>query len=545
MTQRDGRARRSSGSEEVMMPGVSDRAPDRGPVLATSGMVASEHPLVAQTGVDVLRRGGNAFDAALAMSALLPVVKPHRNHLGGDAYILAYPARDGRVTAICSGGRAPAAATLERYAGGIPAHGGAAVAVPGLVDAWEELHARWCTLPREELLRPAIRYARGGFPVSRELALTFQLSRGLFAKYETMARELYADGGPPAFGAIYRQPALADVLDGIAREGRRAFYEGAVAERIARGVRDAGGCMTEDDLASHRAEVLEPLSAGYRGHTVYETPPNSQGLILLEELNIVEGYDLAGWGHLSADAVHHQVEAKKAAFEDRQRFAGDPAFTEFEPARLLTKEWAAGRRASIDRGRARRTAAPMTSSDTTSFVVVDGAGNACSFIQSLYANFGAAVAIEGTGIIMNNRMTGFSLEPSHPNVLAPGKRTMHTLNSYMVFRDGRPYLIGNTPGGDYQVQTNLQVISGVIDFGLDPQAAIDAPRWGDGPGGLLVEEEMPAATQRELAGRGHDVKPVPRTTAPMGRAQAIIIDPETGVLIGGSDARGEGGAAGW
>ncbi len=527
------------------MPDAIDVPPLRGPVLATHGMVASEHPLVSQTGVDVLRRGGNAFDAALAMSALLPVVKPHRNHLGGDAYILAYPKHEGRVTAICSGGKAPAAATPERYAGGIPAHGGAAAAIPGLVDAWQEFHTRWCTMPRAELLAPAVGYARHGFAVTRELALSLATATGLFAKYPTMASALYVDGAPPAFGSVLRQPALADVLDGIANSGRAAFYEGAMGKRIADGAQAAGGCMTADDLASHRADVLDPLSIDYRGHTVYETPPNSQGLILLEELNIVEGYDLAAWGHLSGRAVHHLVEAKKLAFEDRLRFAGDPSVVRFEPQRILTKEWAAERRAAIDPDHARPAPVAAATHDTTSFVVADAHGNVCSFIQSIFAQWGSAVAIAGTGIIMNNRMRGFSLAPASPNLLAPGKRTMHTLNTYLVFRNGRPYIIGNTPGADFQVQTNLQVITGIIDYGLDPQAAIDAARWGDTPGGLLVEDEMPAETQRDLARRGHDVKPFPRAIAPMGRAQAIVIDPAAGVMVGGSDARGEGAAAGW
>jgi gamma-glutamyltranspeptidase/glutathione hydrolase len=316
-----------------------------------------------------------------------------------------------------------------------------------------------------------------------------------------------------------------------------------MAERIAAGVQAADGCMTADDLANHNADVLEPLSVDYRGYTVYETPPNSQGLILLEELNIIEGFDLASTGHLSPDAVHTMVEAKKLAFEDRHRFAGDPSFTDFDPARLLTKEHAATRRRDIDPVRARQSLLPAASTDTTSFVVADGAGNVCSFIQSVFAPFGSAVCIDG--VIMNNRMNGFSLDPASPNALAPGKRTMHTLNTYMVFRDGRPYLIGNTPGADFQVQTNLQVITGVLDFGLDPQAAIDAPRWGDTPAGLLVEREMPDTTQHELAARGHDVKPVDRQSAPMGRAQAIVINPESGAFIAGSDSRGEGLAAGW
>ena len=517
----------------------------RGPALATHGMVASEHPLVSQTGVDILRGGGNAFDASLAMSALLPVVKPHRNHLGGDAYILAYSAAEDRVTAICSGGKAPAGATPDRYPNGIPQHGGGAIAIPGLVDAWQAFHDRWCSMPLAGLLAPAAHYARDGFPVSRELALTVAGARGLFAKYTALASCLHIDGEPPAFGAMLRQPALASVLDAIGKDGRSAFYEGEIAAKIAAGVQDAGGSMTAADLAAHSADVLEPLSIDYRGYTVYETPPNSQGLILLEELKLLEGYDLAAWGHLSPEAVHHMVEAKKLAFADRQRFAGDPSFVDFDPRRLLSDEWAAQRRQVIDPMRARISPDAAPTHDTTSFVVADAAGNVCSFIQSLYAGWGSAVAIEGTGIIMNNRMCGFSLDPASPNVLAPGKRTMHTLNTYLVFRDGRPYLIGNTPGADFQVQTNLQVITGVLDYGFDPQAAIDAARWGDTPQALLLEEEMPPETHVALAERGHTVRSVPRVAAPMGRAQAIVINRETGVMIGGSDTRGEGLAAGW
>jgi gamma-glutamyltranspeptidase/glutathione hydrolase len=268
--------------------------------------------------------------------------------------------------------------------------------------------------------------------------------------------------------------------------------------------------MSTDDLKEHTADVCEPLATTYRGHTVYETPPNSQGLILLEELNIIEGFDVAAMGHLSADSVHHMVEAKKLAFEDRARFAGDPAFCGFDPSSMLSKEWAAQRRAQIDPQRARRDAAVAATSDTTSFVVVDGEGNVCSFIQSIFAHFGSAVAIDGTGIIMNNRMRGFSLDAASPNVLAPGKHTMHTLNTYLVFRDGPdgqrvPYIVGNTPGADYQVQTNLQVITGIIDYGLDPQAAVDAPRWGDTGGELQLERGVPPETQHELALRGHRV----------------------------------------
>lgn len=515
----------------------------RGPAIATHGMAASEHPLVTQTGIDVMRRGGNAFDAALAMSAVLPVVKPGRSHLGGDAYVLCYSKREAHVTAICSGGKAPAAATLAAYADGIPRHGGSAVAIPGLIDAWQVIADRFCTMPLADMLAPAISYARDGFAVSRELDLLIRGSAGLFAKYTSLADYLCPSGEAPVTGRLLRQPALADVLDRVAASGRAGFYEGEVAERVAAGVQAAGGHITTGDLRAHSADVLDPLSVDYRGATVYETPPNSQGLILLEELKIIEGFDMPGFGHLSGDSMHAMIEAKKLAFEDRQTHAGDIAFTGFDPASLLTAEHAAKRRPLIDPDRARTSSLAAASSDTTSFVVADGKGNLCSFIQSLYAPFGAALAIDG--VLMNNRMTGFSLDPSSPNVLAPGKRTMHTLNTYMVFRDGRPYMIGNTPGADFQVQTNLQVITGVLDYGLDPQAAIDAPRWGDTPAGLLVEDDMPAVARRDLARRGHDIKPVPKAAAPMGRAQAIVIDPDSGAFIGGSDARGEGMASGW
>ncbi|MEX2227268.1 MAG: gamma-glutamyltransferase [Dehalococcoidia bacterium] len=526
------------------MPDV-DRLQARGPVAGMHGMVASEHPLVSQTGVAVLRRGGNAFDAALAMSAVLPVVKPGRSHLGGDAYILAYPKREGRVTAICSGGKAPMATSLAAYADGMPPRGGKTIAIPGLVDAWQVFRDRWCSMPMADALAPAIGYAREGFAVSRELELLLAGTQGMFTKYTGLAQSLYIDGAPPRTGQVLRQPALAATLDAVAHGGRAAFYEGAIAQQIAEGVQATGGYVTAEDLRSHSADVAEPLYVDYRGYTVYETPPNSQGLILLEELNIIEGYDVAGWGHLSGDAIHHMVEAKKLAFEDRQRFAGDPSFVDFDAMRLLTKEHAASRRGEIDPERARASAIAAASSDTTSFVVADAAGNCCSFIQSVYAPFGSAICLPELGIIMNNRMCGFSLDPAHPNALAPGKRTMHTLNTYMVFRDGRPYLIGNTPGADFQVQTNLQVITGVLDFALDPQAAVDAARWGDTPDGLLIEDDMPEHTSKELARRGHDVRLVAKRGNGTGRPQAIVIDGESGAFIGGSDSRGEGGAAGW
>jgi gamma-glutamyltranspeptidase/glutathione hydrolase len=506
-------------------------------------MVASEHALATQAGVDVLRRGGNAFDAALAVSAVLPVVKPPRSHLGGDAFVLVYPKHEGRVTAICSGGKAPDAATIDRCDGHIPAHGGMAAAIPGLIDAWQTISDRWCSMPLRALLQPSIEYARDGFPVTRELALVAGAAERLFTKYAALGAMMSIDGRAPRVGQTLRQPAVASVLDAVAESGRAAFYEGPLAQRLAEGVQAAGGCMTADDLAQHRADVLEPLSINYRGYTVYETPPNSQGLILLEELALLQGFDIAAMGHLSAGAIHHMVEAKKVAFEDRERFAGDPASTAFDPSRLLAADHIAARRRDIDPERTGTPAATAASSDTTYFCVVDGEGNACSFIQSLFAPFGSAVCVDG--VIFNNRMTGFSLDPAHPNALAPGKRTMHTLNAYMLFRDGALAMVGGTPGGDFQVQTNLQVITGVVDFALDPQAAVDAPRWGDTADGLQLDGGFPAEAAEGLARRGHRVIDMPFGSNARGPAQAIVIDPNSGALVGGSYSRAEGAAAGF
>jgi gamma-glutamyltranspeptidase/glutathione hydrolase len=519
-------------------------------------MVCASQPLAVSAGLEILRQGGTFIDAAIAVSAVLAVIEPYNSHLGGDAFVITYDASTRRTTAYNGSGAAPAAATPDRFPGGIPLRGLAAASVPGLVDAWFTLHARHGSLPMERLLARAVSYAGEGFPAGWKYAQVFraQAESGPAEWFPAAARLLTGGDVPPPPGALIRQPDLAWALERIATGGRDAFYDGPVTERLVAFSERNGGLFAREDFARHRTQVLEPIRADYRGYTVHGQPPVSQGHILLQELNILEGYDAAGMGFGSAELAHVMVEAKKLAFADRAAYLGDPAFTRVPLERLLSKEYAARRRELIDPARAAEVAEPgQAERDTTYFCVADGRGNAASFIQSVFHGFGCGVVAEGTGVLFNNRMTGFSLDADSPNVLAPGKRPAHTLNAYLVTRGDRLAWVGGTPGGDVQVQSNFQVISHVIDFGLNPQQAVEAPRWQHGPSVaapgagqaslLQIEERFPPATFEGLAARGH------RTAAigPWAHAssyQLIQVDEQTGSFFGGSDPRSDGHAAG-
>lgn len=527
----------------------SDAPTPRDPVYAREAMVAADHPLAVAAGLRVLQEGGNAVDAAIAVSAVLLVAKPHLSHLGGDAFLQVYWAADGGTVAINSGGQAPRAATPEVFErlGGIPTHGAAAASVPGLVEAWFAAHRRWGTRPLASLLAPAIHYAGDGFPVSQQVASVMSQMAPFLARFPNTQRLFLKDGRAPREGETLVQGEVARTLEAIAQGGRDAFYRGDVARRIARFCREEGGLLSEEDLADYEAEVTDPIRTDYRGYTVYEQPPNSQGHILLQALNIVEGFDLPTLlRQRQAAAIHLMVEAAKLAFADRDRYFGDPRFVAVPLARLLSKEYAAERRSQIDAGRVGPLLTPAAESgDTTSFVVADRWGNMVTWIQSVFWFFGCGVVAGDTGVLLNNRLSRFSLAPGHPNRLAPGKRTMHTLNTYMVFRDGRPLLVGGTPGGDFQVQTNLQVLTNILDLGLDVQRAIDAPRWGyTGEAGLQLEERFPPSLVEELRALGHQVSLLHPWSITSGRAQVIVRDPQSGAYVGGSDSRGEGCALG-
>lgn len=531
------------------MSSASEPSTGRTPLIAARGVVAVDHALAAGAGLAALRAGGTAMDAVLSAAAVMTVVQPHYSQLGGDAFILSYEARTGRAVAINASGSAPRAATAEHYrrVGGIPARGPLAIAGPGVVAGWAEAHARAGRLPWPRLFDAAIEYAEHGFPVSVRLSRMIAEHADLLRRFPATAAQFMPGGSPPAPGTALRQPDLGRTLRCIAETGRDGFYTGDIARAIAAAVREAGGLLDEDDLRLTAAEVLEPIATTYRGYQVIEQPPVSQGFIVLAALNIIEAFDVASLP--AADRVHLLAEAVKLAFEDRFAYAGDPRVVEMPTAWLISKERAAERRAELRMDAVRDFHPPVgfpVPGDTTYLAAVDAEGNAAGLIQSIFAAFGSAFVAQGTGVLFNNRLTGFSLEPGHPNELAPGKRTVHTLNSYMVLHDGRPLIVGGTPGADRQVQTNLQVLCALLDEGLDPAAALDRPRWSVAPGRAIeLEARCDADTARRLAELGWAVTYLEPWSPRTGRAQLIRRDPDTGALWAASDLRGEGQPAGW
>ena len=533
-------------------------------VYGRRGIVCSNSPLAATAGIDVMRRGGNAFDAALATAATEAVTLVPLCGMGGDSFILAYDAASGRLTNINSSGPAATGATADYYRSRghdvMPIDGPHSISVPGEVAAWEELHKRFCTMPFPSLLEPAIGYAEEGFPVSPGIGRSFAHAVGKLGQFPASAA-IYASGdGMKAEGEVLTNPDLAQSLRQVAQGGANEFYRGDLARRMVAGLRQAGGLFTEADFASQQPDVCDPISTTYRGYTVCETRPPTQGFMLLEMLNLLEGWDTneAGGQH-SADLIHLMVEAKKIAYADRNRLAGDPRYVEWPLEELISKDYAARRRPEINRQLANSALAAVGEGgdgNTTYFCVADGAGNCVSWIHSLSNAFGSGFVAPGTGVVFNNRAgRGFSLEAGHPNVIEPGKRTMHTLNCYMGFRDGQPVIVGGTPGGDFQVQCNLQVLSNLIDFGMDPQEAVEAPRWWSFPGTDPASVNTPMELRLEsplvggglsesLSAKGHKV--VHRQPhVKDGKVQLIVRNPDTGVLSGASDPRGDGQAAAW
>ena len=530
-------------------------------VYGRRGMVCSNSPLAASAGVKVLQEGGNAFDAALAVAAVETVTIVSACGLGGDSFILLYEAATGQVTGINSSGAAATGATADYYRNQgyqtMPLEGPHAISVPGEVAAWDAVHRRFCTRSMDQLLDSAIGYAREGFPVPPGIGRSFQDGVDKLGQFPASASVYMGNRRPLAEGDMLLNPDLARTLQRVATGGAQEFYQGALAEQMVAGLQSAGGLFTKEDFAGHQAEVYDPITTTYRDHTVYQTRPPSQGFLLLEMLNLVEGFDLASLGVNTAEAIHLSVEAKKVAYTDRNRVAGDPLFVEWPLDELISKQYADGRRGEIDRHRA-SSGTPLlqpvdADGDTTYFCVADGAGNAVSWIHSLSNAFGSGFMAPGTGVLFNNRAgRGFSLAPGHPNVIEPGKRTMHTLNCYLTTVNGKAAIIGGTPGGDFQPQCGLQILTSLIDFGLDPQQAVEEPRWWSFPGTdpgtidtpmeLRVEPEMPDQIVRGLETLGHRVA---RRQPGIydGKVQLILLDQDSGVLKGASDPRGDGHAA--
>ncbi|HEV8353394.1 MAG TPA: gamma-glutamyltransferase, partial [bacterium] len=451
-------------------------------------MIATGHPLASAAGLRVLMTGGNAIDAAVAVAGVLGVVQPMMSGLGADSFILIWDAAARALHALNGSGIAPYAATADWFTSRgfekMPFRGMLSVSVPGAVDAMVTVLERWGSgrFTLADLLDPAIGYAEDGFPVAPKVAFWIGNTASVLEEFPSSAKVFLPAGRPPTPGEIVRQTDLAQSLKAVASGGREEFYRGEIARAIAAYMRAHGGLITERELREHRSDVYAPIATTYRGRTVYTTAPPSQGIVLLEMLNIVEGFAPAQlqWG--SAEAVHLMAEAKKLAVADRLAYLGDPRFVQTPVDTLLSKDFASRRRAEIEpRGatvEAQAGALPEAVGETTYFCVADRWGNVVSYITSLSASFGCGEIVEGTGIMLNNRAgRGFVLQRGHPNCIAPGKRTMHTLMPFMVFRDERPFLAFGTPGGDGQPQWNTQVFSNIVDGGLGVQRAIELPRW--------------------------------------------------------------------
>ena len=533
----------------------------RAPVVAHGGMVATGHPLATAAGLDALRRGGNAMDAAIAAALTTAVVLPAMCGLGGDAFFIHADGKTGEITALNGSGIAPRTLSrdyfISRGESTMPFYGPLSIAVPGAVDAYFVAIERWCKLSAEQLFSYAIVYAEDGFPLSVNGSRTIAASSDELAKYPASAAIFLREGGAPAPGVMLVNRDLAASLRLVARGGPEVFYRGELADRIAASIQMQGGELTARDLADHVSQVYTPPTTTYRDYTVYETTLPTQGLIVLEELNIVENADVAAMGHNSAEALHLLIEAKKRAFADRNAYARDPAFGPVPLDTLIAKDFARERYASIDMRRASDEVEPGAvemDGDTTYLCTADAEGNMVSFIHSLSAGFGSHVVAGDTGILLNNRAgRGFSLEARHPNVIEGGKKTMHTLNCFALARDGKVVLVGGTPGGDQQPQWNLQLISNLVDHGMDTQAAVEAPRWQSFPGTdpinlpnpfeVRVESRVPEEALEGLRQRGHALK-VLEPYAAGGAAFLIARNPQTGVLEGGADPRSEGLALG-
>ncbi len=533
----------------------------RSVVLARNGVIATSQPLASAAGLRVLMDGGNAIDAAVTAAAVLSVVEPTMNGIGGDLFAIVYDAKTKTVRALNASGRAGAAATPEEFRrrglNAIPYRGELSVSVPGVVDGWSELLARYGTRTLGQALQPAIGYARDGFAVSEIIAGQWQEQERTLAQDAAAAATFLPGGHAPAPGDVFRNPRLAASLEQIARGGREAFYRGPIAQAIAADMRARKGLITEADLAAHHSDWIEPISTTYRGYEVLELPPNTQGAVALEMLNILENFDIRSMSHNSAEYLHLLVEAKRIAFADRDAWLADPrAVPPDALKRMISKPYGAERAKSIDRSHAAAAYKPLTldgasfapethpeaHGDTIYMTVADGSGNVVSLIQSLYEAFGSGIVAGETGIALQNRGSLFSLEPGHPNVLAPGKRPFHTLVPAMVMKDGQPWLSFGVMGGDMQPQGHVQVLLNLIDFGMNVQEAGEAARFRHSSRGVALESNISAEARAGLEQRGHTVI---RSVGAFGGFQGILFDRARGVMMGGSDPRKDGLAIGY
>ncbi|SNT32612.1 gamma-glutamyltransferase 2. Threonine peptidase. MEROPS family T03 [[Luteovulum] sphaeroides subsp. megalophilum] len=519
--------------------------PGRSAVYAGNGLCATSHPLASKVAIDILQSGGNAADAAIAAAVLLGICEPQMTGIGGDCFVLLKPPGEDRIVALNGSGRAPAglSAALMREKGHttVPLHGPEAVTVPGAVDAFCRLSADWGNLELGQVLAPAIQYAEEGVPVAPRTAFDWALAE---EKLQGAARQYYlVDGVAPRAGQIFRAPGQAEVLRRIAQQGRAGFYEGEVAEDMVTSLRSVGGTHMLEDFAATACTYGEPISGTYKGVELVEHPPNGQGATAILMLNILSQFDVAAMDPFGTARAHLEAEAAKLAYDARNRFLADPDHVR-RLAHMLSPQTAERLAALIDPTRAMPEAAPLSEAvhrDTVYLTVVDRDRMAVSLIYSVYHSFGSGLASARFGINFQNRGAGFCLTKGHANEAMGGKRPMHTIIPGMIRREGRVIVPFGVMGGAYQPAGHARFVSNLVDFGMDPQEAIDAPRSFSGPDGMLVERGYDERVRAELAAMGHDVR-VPHE--PIGGAQAILIG-EDGVLVGASDPRKDGCALGY
>ncbi|MEM9323988.1 MAG: gamma-glutamyltransferase [Pseudomonadota bacterium] len=533
----------------------------RSEVIAPNAMAATSQPLATEVALEILRKGGSAVDAAIAANAMLGLVEPTGCGIGGDLYAIVWDAKNEQLTGLNASGRSPQSLSLSVFKDlgleSIPPRGPLPVSVPGAVDGWFELHARYGKLPIDEVLAPAIRYAENGFPVSELIAYYWERNATVLDEYSGFSDTFMPGGATPKKGEMFKNPRLANTYRRIAEGGRDAFYKGDIAREIGDYMAGQGGYLTYEDMAAHTSDWVEPVSTTYRGVEVFELPPNGQGIAALQILNILEGYDVAGMGFGSPEYVHTFAEAKKLAFEDRAKFYADMDFVDVPVDWLVSKDYAAQRRKLIDPDKASRELpagdAPMDG-DTIYLTTADADGNMVSLIQSNYRGMGSGMTPGELGFILQDRGELFALEEGHANVYEPGKRPFHTIIPAFAFKDGKPWISFGLMGGGMQPQGHAQIIVNLVDFGMNLQEAGDAARirhdgsseptgeiMSDG-GTVFLETGITGPTRDALAEKGHSVE---QGRGGFGGYQAIMIDHEQGVYYGASESRKDGHAAGF
>ncbi|MCC5931842.1 MAG: gamma-glutamyltransferase [Cyclobacteriaceae bacterium] len=532
----------------------------RSEVIAQNAMAATSHPLATQAALEIMQKGGNAIDAAIAANAVLGLMEPTGCGIGGDLFAIVWDAKTKKLYGLNASGRSPQSLKIDyftsRNISQIPAFGPLSVSVPGCVDGWFELHERFGKSDMADVLDPAIKYARNGFPVTEVIAYYLESSARRYAQYPGFKETYMPSGKMPKKGEIYKNPDLASTYENIAIRGRDYFYKGPVAEKVATYMKQQGGFLSVEDFADHRSDWVDPVSTKYRGYDVWELPPNGQGIAALQILNILEGYDIAKMGYGSVEYIHTLIEAIKLAFEDRAKYYADMSFSKVPVQQLISKTYAAERRKLIDPNRAARRidASKLNTSETIYLTTADAEGNMVSLIQSNYRGMGSGMTPPGLGFMLQNRGEMFTLEPGHANMYAPGKRPFHTIIPAFVTRNGQPFMSFGVMGGGFQPQGHVQILVNMIDFGMNLQEAGDAPRvqhsgaseptgekMTDG-GAIGLESGFSYEVIRELVKKGHKVI---YDVGGYGGYQAIQWDPVNKVYYGASESRKDGQAAGF